>query len=199
MAGRQRRAASRAEPTTASPPTRLDRAAFEREFPGASGSAAECTVQLVRAAEAFLGLANRGLRHHDLSVSARQVLAVLEGAGEPLPAGEIAARLLVTTASMTAVLDTLERRGLVRRSPDATDRRRVLVDITEDGCALVDRYLPEIAALQTAVCGPLSEAERDELLRLLARVHGHMAEVDADAIVGTARRRRARTADTPFR
>ena len=145
MTARQRRSAA---PATG----RLDWAAFEAEFPGTSGSAAECTVLLFRAAESFLALANRGLARHDLSTTGREVLAVLEGAGRPLPAGEIAARVLVTTASMTAVLDTLERRGLLRRTPDPTDRRRVLIGITDSGRALVDAFLPEMAALQAAVC-----------------------------------------------
>jgi DNA-binding MarR family transcriptional regulator len=177
----------------------LDRAAFEQEFPGTSGSAAECTVLLVRTAERFLGLANHGLRHHGLSVSGRQVLAVLEGAGEPIPAGAIAERLVVTTASTTTVLDTLERRGLVRRRPDHTDRRRVLVEITDDGRPLVDRYLPEIAALQAAACEPLSERERDELLDLLGRLYTHMQTVDPDAAVRAAPHRSpilARTVST---
>jgi DNA-binding MarR family transcriptional regulator len=192
VAGRQRRPPSPLSPSGAPPAPRLDRAAFEDEFPGASASAAEVGVQLVRTAEAFLGVANPGLRRHELSPSARQALAVLEGAGEPLPAGVVAARLLVTTASMTAVLDTLERRGLVRRQPDPADRRRVLVAITERGRALVDAFLPEIAALQAAACATLSEAEREVLVELLRRIAAQLATTDPDAVVRAAPQRQAR-------
>jgi DNA-binding MarR family transcriptional regulator len=183
MTARQRRSAA---PGTG----RLDRAAFEAEFPGTSGSAAECTVRLVRAAEAFLALANRALARHDLSATGRQVLAVLEGAGRPLPAGEIAARVLVTTASMTAVLDTLERRCLVHRTHDPADRRRVLVGITGEGRALVDAFLPEMAALQAAVCAPLAEAERDALLDLLGVLEQRARTVDPEAALRQAPGRR---------
>jgi MarR family transcriptional regulator, 2-MHQ and catechol-resistance regulon repressor len=179
MATRQRRSAA---PGTG----RLDRAAFEAEFPGTSGSATECTVLLVRAAEGFLALANRALARHDLSATGREVLAVLEGAGQPLPAGEVAARVLVTTASMTAVLDTLERRRLLRRLPDPADRRRVLIDITDDGRALVDAFLPEMAALQAAVCEPLGEAERDLLVDLLGVLDEQARAIDPEAIARAA-------------
>jgi DNA-binding MarR family transcriptional regulator len=182
MAGHQRRSAAL---STASP-GRLDRGAFEAEFPGTSGSAAECTVLLVRAAGRFLALANRALARHDLSTTGREVLAVLEGAERPLPAGEIAARVLVTTASMTAVLDTLERHGLLRRRPDPTDRRRVLIEITGEGRALVDAFLPEMAALQAAVCDPLGTAERELLLNLLAVLDERARTLDPQAVVRQA-------------
>jgi DNA-binding MarR family transcriptional regulator len=181
MAARQRRTAA-----PGSAPGRLDRAAFETEFPSTSGSAAECTVLLVRAAEGFLVLANRALARHDLSATGREVLAVLDGAGHPLSAGEVAARVLVTTASMTAVLDTLERRALLRRIPDPTDRRRVLIGLTGEGRALVDAFLPEMAALQSAVCEPLDAADRELLLDLLGVLHDRARTVDPAAAVQAA-------------
>ena len=90
----------------------------------------ECIVGIVRAGEAFVALANRALSGYQLSPAARQALAVLDGAGEPLSPTGIARRLIVTTASVTSLLDTLERRGLVERRPDPADRRRLLVAIT---------------------------------------------------------------------
>ena len=104
---------------------------FEDEFPGASALATECFANLWRAADLLTQLHNR--HSHDayrLSPGAREVLAVLEGAGEPLEPSVIAERLLVTTGSMTSVLDTLEKRDLIRRLPHPNDRRKLLVDIT---------------------------------------------------------------------
>src|SRR5947208_10013388 len=89
---------------------------FEDEFPGASRSAAEVSANLVRTSDAFLAELHRRRREiADLSPSAFQALAVLEGAGEPLSGHVIAERLLVSSASMTSLLDTLERRGLIER------------------------------------------------------------------------------------
>ena len=125
----------------------------------------------VRTGEAFLALADRRLRAYGLSPGGRQVLAVLDGEGGPLSPTEIAERLIITTASMTSLLDTLQRRGLVKRAPDATDRRRVLVTITADGTRLIRRLIPEMVALQDEVAGALSPDDRAELVRLLRIVH----------------------------
>ena len=106
---------------------------FEREFPGASRSASEVAVNLARAQLALVTEIERPAREaHGLSASAFQALAILDGAGEPLPGHVIAGRLLVSSASMTSLVDTLERRGLVERHPHPTDRRKVLIHLTAE-------------------------------------------------------------------
>ena len=67
---------------------------------------------------------------YQLSPGGREILAVVEGAGEPLEPTVIAQRLLITTGSVTSLLDNLEKRGLIRRMPHPHDRRKLLVDIT---------------------------------------------------------------------
>src|SRR5258708_29873059 len=97
------------------------------------------TVYLARTASLFLAEMDR--RRHtvvNLSASASQILTTVEGAGEPLAPHIIADRLLVTTGTMTTLLDTLERRGLIRRIPYPGDRRKLLIDLTDDGRAVVD-------------------------------------------------------------
>jgi DNA-binding MarR family transcriptional regulator len=89
------------------------------------------------------------------------------------------------------VLDTLERRGLLRRTPDPADRRRVLIGITESGRELVDAFLPEMAALQAAVCDPLAAAERELLIDLLGELDERARTVDPEAVVRQAPVRQA--------
>lgn len=48
-----------------------------------------------------------------------------------LSAGQLATEAGLTTGAVTAVLDRLEERGLVRRVPDPGDRRRILVEVTD--------------------------------------------------------------------
>jgi len=122
----------------------------------------------VRTGEAFLALADRRLRAYGLSAGARQVLAVLDGDGGSLSPTTIADRLIITTASMTSLLDTLQRRGLVQRTPDVKDRRRVVVTITAEGSRVIRRLLPEMLALQDDVAAALSPGDRAELVRLLS-------------------------------
>lgn len=151
---------------------------FAKEFPGASRSATEAGANLVHTAALFLDELNRRRATvTSLSPSACQVLAVLDGAGEPLPSNTIAERLLITTASMTSLLDTLERKGMVRRGPHPTDRRKVLVSITSQASALVDEMLPVIYGAQAAVFAPLTAAERRTLIALLARVQLRLGEL----------------------
>lgn len=146
-------------------------------------------MALVRAHEASIAMINKALRRYGLSAAGRQALAVLEGAGRPLSPTTISERLLVTTASVTSLLDTLERRGLVARLRDPHDRRRLLVSLTEAGAEIVDQFLPEVVALQTAVMVGLSEAERRRLLRSLSAIHDAIAAVAADSVVAAAPRR----------
>jgi DNA-binding MarR family transcriptional regulator len=143
-------------------------------------------MALVRTGERLLACIDQALRHHRLSRAGREALAVLDGAGQPLSPTTIAERLIVTTASVTSLLDTLERRGLVERHPDPTDRRKLLIRITPDGKALVDRFLPEVVALQTAALAPLAEAQRRQLVDILATLGAGLSTLDADQAIRAA-------------
>jgi DNA-binding MarR family transcriptional regulator len=145
---------------------------FEDEYPGASALATECFANLWRTAELLVGLHNRHSQdRYQLSPSARDVLAVVEGAGEPLEPSVIAERLVVTTGSMTSLLDNLEKRDLVRRLPHPDDRRKLLIDITPEARAIVDELLPTLHAREREVIdGALSPAEQRTLLRSLAKL-----------------------------
>src|SRR5262249_43622651 len=98
------------------------------------------------------------------------------GAGEPLPPHVIAARLLVTSGTMTSLLDTLERRGLVRRVPHPNDRRKLLIDITDEARTILDRMLPRVHGTSRDAFAVLSDAECQTLDELLQRVQ---AQLDA--------------------
>ena len=55
----------------------------------------------------------------------------------PQTAGQLAARLRLTTGAVTSVLDRLERESLIVRSPDSEDRRKIIV--TANSKALAER------------------------------------------------------------
>jgi DNA-binding MarR family transcriptional regulator len=159
---------------------------FEDEYPGASALATECFANLFHAADLLMELHNRQSREqYQLSPSARQVLAVIEGARQPLEPSVIAERVLITTGSMTSILDTLERRGLVRRMPHPDDRRKLLVGITPDAQAILDQLLPSLHARERDVISDaLTAREQHELLRLVAKVQE--AAIDARATPAAA-------------
>lgn len=163
--------------------------AFARAFPDGSRSANEAVRALAQTHDTILAFANEALSRHRLSPAARQALGALDGHGAAMSPGEVADRLLLTPGSITSLIDTLERRALVTRAPDPDDRRRVLVEITEAGRALVDQFVPEAVALQTAVMSGLSEADRARLVRILATVRDTTAALDGAAIVSAVRPR----------
>ncbi len=78
------------------------------------------------------------LRQENLSSSQYNVLRILRGsAGEPLPCGEIADRMVRRDPDLTRLLDRLESRGLVTRTRGVDDRRVVRAEITPEGLSLL--------------------------------------------------------------
>lgn len=163
---------------------------FEVEFPDASALATECFTNICRTGDLLIDLHNRQTRDdYQLSQSAREVLAIVEGAGEPLEPTVIAQRLLITTASMTPLLDTLEKRGLVRRLAHPEDRRKRLVDITPAARQIVEEFLPSLHARERVlITHALTVTEQRALLRLLAKVQHAALDEPASAPVRDARR-----------
>lgn len=119
-------------------------------------------------------------RRYGLSHAALNALAVIEGAGGPIPAGEVSARMHITTGTMTTVLDTLERNGYIRRLADADDRRRVLVDITPAAQPVLDQMLPDVQQLAKTVMGFLDDETLQSLLDTLAAIAASLDDVPAD-------------------
>jgi DNA-binding MarR family transcriptional regulator len=153
---------------------------FAEEFPDADATSTEAYATLVRTGSALASEIDRVvLASLGLNLQSSNTLAVIEGAGEPITPSEISDRTLISSATMTSTLDRLERLGLVRRLPNPEDRRSVLVEVTEAGRDLCDRFLPGINALQIAVMSDLEAAERDQLLELLAKVLAGAARVAA--------------------
>lgn len=166
---------------------------FEREFPGASRSAAEVAANLVRTADALLAEFERRRRSiADLSASAFQALAILEGADEPLAAHVIAERLLVSSASMTSLLDTLERRGLIERHDHPDDRRKVLIRLTDKARVIVDQMLPAVHLASTQAVAHVAEADREQLIATLTTIRVQLATL-AIQPTATPKQRRKHT------
>lgn len=173
---------------------------FEDEFPGASRSAAEVAANLVRTATALVAEIDRPPRQAaGLSASAFQALAILDGAGEPLPGHIIAERLLISSASMTSLLDTLERRHLVERRSHPTDRRKILIHLTADAQRIIDQQLPAIHAVITQAISDVPESDRQSLLTSLTTIRARLNTLADQPLPTPKSRRKRRTPATPPR
>jgi DNA-binding MarR family transcriptional regulator len=156
---------------------------FEDEFPDARRAATLCAANLLRTADCLLAELDRRRRPiADLSASAFEILAILEGADEPLSPHVIASRLLVTSGTMTSLLDTLERRGLIRRVPHPSDRRKLLIDITDEARGIVDRMLPRVHGASRDAFAVLSDTECETLVGLLERVQARLHALGQEAV-----------------
>jgi DNA-binding MarR family transcriptional regulator len=80
---------------------------------------------------------------------------------------DLARSSLVTSGAMTSRLDRLERAGLVTRAPDPTDRRGVLVNLTERGEQLAQQSLQAVIAADETFLEPLSQRQRDAVASAL--------------------------------
>ncbi len=89
----------------------------------------------------------------------------------PLPVNVVGAKLRLTSGSMTAAVDRLERRALVERRDDAADRRARVVHLTAEGRKLIAKAFREHEAhLEAAVGSAISEHERATLIELLKKL-----------------------------
>ena len=144
---------------------------FLDEYPEADRSATECYVNLCYVSDLLLARLGGNLMHEvGLSVTALMVLATLEGGGGRLKPSEISERALLAPSSITSLLDTLEKRGLVARSRNVDDRRSVLVEVRPEGYATLDKVLPGIRELERTAFVVLSERERASLLKILSKL-----------------------------
>ena len=119
----------------------------------------------------------RTLRHRGAVVTAPWVLAPHQARAlrvvarhEQLRPGELAGHLRVAPRSVTDVIDALEVRGLVERTPDPTDRRATVVTLTASGRGLVDEIDAARRADSRTYFARLSERDQATLRRILTRL-----------------------------
>lgn len=147
---------------------------YAERHPDADVSATELAINVVYTAELLGRRLEQVLRPCGLTRGSHNVLQILGGATEPLTPGEVTARLTVTTATVTGLLDTLEARHLARRRPHPTDRRSVLVEITDEGRRLLDELVPELIVREKEWSAPLPPARREQLIRTLGVLQDHL-------------------------
>src|SRR4026209_1484637 len=78
--------------------------------------------------------------------------------------------LMPSPAGVTSRIDRLERRGLVRRLPDPDDRRGVIVELTDEGLALVDQAVAAVAESDRQLLGQLDAKDIADLEGLLRKL-----------------------------
>lgn len=109
------------------------------------------------------------LREFDLSFTAFTVLWVLWVWGER-EARHLAAEAGISKGTLTGVVATLEKRGLVVRRTHLADKRLVLVAATELGTLTMDGLFPKFNAEEARISAELSTAEKKALANSLRQI-----------------------------
>lgn len=125
---------------------------------------------LMSAARALRRRYAAALAQWDVTPGQARALRIVVGADEAPRLSEIADLLRIVPRSATEVVDALEQRGLVSRSPDPRDRRATVVVATSEGkrlAAVIDDARAEQAKAYLSV---LSAADRAELHRILEKL-----------------------------
>jgi len=135
---------------------------WRRERPDCDASPMEIFGRLVRAERLVEASQEEVFGRFGLTGPDFDVLATLRRAGEPfrLSPTELRHTTMVSSAGVTKRIDRLERMGLVRRLPDPTDRRGVLIELTARARRRVDEVVEEHLENEERLLARLSAGQR---------------------------------------
>ena len=139
-------------------------------------TAAHIRLVLWKAAKAIEQVDRASIAHTGLQLSEFAIMEALMHKG-PLTITAIGEKVLLTSGSMTAAINRLERRGYVRRQRDAGDGRRFHVHLTDIGRSVIDKAYANHAANLERVAEALPPHERETLVRLLKTVGQRAATI----------------------
>ncbi len=107
---------------------------------------------------------------HDTTLPRFDVLAALYRRRDGVTMSELSRMLLVSNGNATAVVDRLEKDGLVRRTQSDTDRRTVFVALTPEGLAQFEGLASDHEHEVDRLFANLSEPDLDALTEILKRM-----------------------------
>lgn len=126
----------------------------------------------------FAGLSSavkKDIKSHGLSLSEFETLELLYHKG-PQTIQLIGKKVLLTSGSMTYVVDQMVKKGLVRRQSCEADRRATYVEIEEQGTALMKKIFPEHKRLISELFSALSSEQIKDMTENLKQISKSMKE-----------------------
>lgn len=111
---------------------------------------------------------------YELQTGEFDVIATLRRVGQPyaLTPTMLYESLMLSSGAMTNRLDRLEQRGLIERRRSTTDRRSIMVHLTQAGLELIDALLPLHIENETQALTALTAQEQSQLDALLQKLLG---------------------------
>lgn len=144
---------------------------FSGRYPGMDPSAVKACLHLLRCGSDLLAAFEALLSRHGLSQGRFLALMILYRApAESMNPSQIAEKAGVTRATVTGLLDGLERDGLVERQGSTKDRRKIRIWLTENGCRVLEAMLPDYYRRIARLMEDVSLSERGDLVAVLGRI-----------------------------
>src|SRR6202140_3459783 len=154
-------------------------------FPGMDATACYTYLQLLRTGDELLALDEQVLNSYGTRHGRFNLLMILlkYSNGQATPAG-LAEKTGVTRATISGLLDGLEKDGLIARRPDPQDRRLIRVHLTAIGHGFLDKIRPGYCRWLSSIVEPLNEGGRQQLVMLLEKIRTRLSEL---AMIGEER------------
>ena len=147
-------------------------------YPQIDPRAVEAFLVLWRTATDTLSAFECFLGKHGMSQGKFTVLMILNRSSEQgVNPSELADRAGVTRATMTGLLEGLEREKLISRQGDRVDRRRAVVRLAPAARDLLDGLLPDYYSQLHHLMADLSELDKSQLTEFLMRISKRLPEV----------------------
>lgn len=124
---------------------------------------------------AFARAISAELQPFDISSGQWSVLRVL-WESDGLSQVELADQMRIEKASLTGVLDVMEKRGLISRTRNADDRRKVNIHLTPRARTLKEKLLPFRTKINKRATRGMTVEEVETLRRLLAQVISNLED-----------------------
>ncbi len=148
---------------------------FYEQTPDGNVLATEAVMNTIRTADLLFDRIGRLLRPLGVSAAGGLVLGMLRDRG-PMSPSELGGHLQVTRATVTGVVDSLQRRGFVERTPNPDDRRSLTIDITPSGLAVLGELRPMIHRHEKDWMGVLTDDELNAYVDVLHRIQDSVTE-----------------------
>lgn len=145
---------------------------WARETPHLDAQGLQIVGRILLLGRNYMQEASALVAPHRLTYSDWDVVATLKRSGPPYERSpeELRESVLLTSGAMTACLHRLEKTGLVVRTEDPSDGRRLAAKLTRKGHTLVDKLAPLRLAQTRQAVASLTTAERAALTALLRKL-----------------------------
>ncbi|MEW4922861.1 MarR family transcriptional regulator [Algibacter sp. 2305UL17-15] len=117
------------------------------------------------------GALNKTLKPHDISIQQFNVLRILRGQkGKPASLSVVQDRMINKMSNTTRLVDKLIKKGLVVKSINKANRRKIDISITAEGLSFLEKIDKTIDGEEVNMVASLTDKEATELIRLLSKL-----------------------------